>query len=138
MDAPQKTLAEYVASYPPAEDVDDLDTARRLITRLRADRQRMAEEAEAIAGEFTAFLDDEHMRMLDHLYNTKRLFGDPKDTYWLDPPDVEEAFTDYVESCLDVSWDMAHDEDAGERRRKKNRFPRRMENGKPKPWAGEP
>ena len=109
-----KTLAEAVARFAPAEDVTDLDTARRLISALRDKIARMAEEAEPTDGEWTAFLDAEHDRMFRVLYDTKRLIGRPDDPYWLDPPELVEAFTDFVQDWLDVAWDMAHDDQAAE------------------------
>jgi hypothetical protein len=105
-----RALAEAVARYAPAEDVTDLDTARRLITALREKIARMAEEAEPIVGEWTAFLDEEHDRKLQLLYETKRLIGDPQSRYWLDPPELAEAFTDFVEGWLDIAWDVARDD----------------------------
>jgi hypothetical protein len=108
MSSKSRPLVDAVAQYAPADDVTDLDTARRLITALRKKIERMGEAAEPIDGEWTAFLDEEHDRMLQVLYDTKRLVGDPDDPYWLDPPELVEAFTDFVEEWLDVAWGMAH------------------------------
>lgn len=107
------TLARAVARFEPAEDVTDLDTARRLVTALREQAERAAEESMPGEGEYTIFLDDEHARMVEILYenNALSLGRDEDDPYWLDPPDLEpEAFSDFVQGCLDIAWDMAHDE----------------------------
>jgi hypothetical protein len=109
------TLAEAVARYAPAEDVTDLDTARRLITALREKIARMADEAKPVDGEWTAFLDEEHDRMLHVLYDAKRLIGRPDDPYWADPPELVEAFTNFVQDWLDVAWDTARDDQEAER-----------------------
>lgn len=123
MDDNRPTLADAVAKYDPAEDVTDLDTARRLITALREQAIRAAEESMQGDGEYTIFLDEEHTRMLEHLYEFGMLsLGyDEDDPYWLDPPDLEpEALSHFVEECLDIAWDMAHDESED-----KSLFPRR-------------
>jgi hypothetical protein len=109
-----RTLADAVAQYAPAEDVTDLDTARRLITALREQLAQMVDEAEPVDGEWTAFLDEEHDRMLHVLYDAKRLIDKPDDPYWADPPELIEAFTDFVQDWLDVAWDMAHDDQTAE------------------------
>jgi hypothetical protein len=105
-----RTLAEVVARYAPVEDVTDLDTARRLINALREQIAHLADEAEPVDGEWIAFLDDEHDRMLHALYDTKRLIGKPDDPDWRDPPELVVAFTDFVQDWLDVAWDMARDD----------------------------
>ena len=46
-----RTLAEAVACYAAAEDVTDLDRARRLITALREQLAQMADEAEPVDSE---------------------------------------------------------------------------------------
>lgn len=114
MDEELKTLAQSVARFEPAEDVADLDTARRLITALRERCDRLAAELEPdeSPGVWTAFLDDEHDTMLVRLYDKQRLIGEPSDPYWLDPPDLIQAFGDFVHVSLDVAWDMANGEDA--------------------------
>jgi hypothetical protein len=114
MDDEIVTLAEVVATYPPAEDVTELETARRLITFLRTLITQMNDNAEPVDGEWTAFLDEEHDRMLQVLYDKKRLVGNPDAPYWRDPPALVEAFTDFVQDWLDVAWDMAHDEQEAE------------------------
>jgi len=105
-------IARAVARFAPAEDVTDLDMARRMITALRQQIEHMVEEAEPVDGEWTAFLDAEHDRMLQLLYEKQRLFTwrEPGDSYWVDPPELVEAFTEFVEGFLDIAWDMARDE----------------------------
>lgn len=107
----ERTLAHAVAMFEPAEDVTDLDTARRLITCLRQKVSQIAAEAEPIEGEFGVFLGPDHERILHVLYDKHHLFPfDPDDSYWLDPPDLDEAFTDFIQAWLDVAWDMARDD----------------------------
>ena len=48
--------------------------------------------------------------MLHMHYDTKRLISKPDDPYWADPPELVEAFTDFVQDWLDVAWDLAHDD----------------------------
>jgi hypothetical protein len=46
-----RTLPDAIAHYAPAEDVTDLDTARRLISALREQIAHLADEAEPVDGE---------------------------------------------------------------------------------------
>lgn len=101
------TLAEAVAEYEPAPDVDDLDTARRLITCLREDITRIIEESEPVYGEHTIFLDGEHQRMVEILYEKRKLAYEQEDDAYHEEYEFHDVFTDFVQGYIDVAWDTA-------------------------------
>jgi len=90
-----------------AEDVTDLHEAQRIIAQLRrtiAQQERVITELEEFAtpvdGEFTAFLDEEHARMLEVLFNQCKLVYDQ------DPDDeLLDVCAQFVQDWLDVQWD---------------------------------
>jgi hypothetical protein len=90
------------------EDVTDLREAQRIIAALRrqvAHLQAVVVDLEAqcepVAGEFTAFLDNEHTDMLMLLYRQGKLFEGQGDEC-----ELIDAFSEFVAGSIDVQWDM--------------------------------
>ncbi len=105
-----RTLPQSVAKYEPANDVDDLDTARRLITALREKIAQMAEESESAIGEHVVFLDDEHDRKVQLLYDQRKLAYEQEDDVYHEEYDFTEVFEDFVNGAIDLAWDMAQND----------------------------
>lgn len=106
----ERALAEIVAEYAPAQGIDDIDTALRLITCLRQKMKEMGEEAQPVDGEYTVFLDEEHDRMLQRLYNLRKLAPEQENDAYNEEYEFDEVFTDFVQGSIDLAWDMAKDE----------------------------
>ncbi len=106
------SLAHSVARYAPAEDVNDLDTALRLVTCLREKITQMAGEAEPASGEHAVFLDDEHQRKVELLYDRRKLTYEQEDDLYNEEYEFNEVFEDFVSSAIDLAWDMAQSETA--------------------------
>lgn len=106
-----RTLVQAVEAFEPAQDVTDLDTARRLITALREQIAQTAEEHEFSDDEYHLFLGSEYDRMLRLLHQHHWLLGDPSDGRWMyadkDEVELEEAFEMFVKDSLEVAWDTA-------------------------------
>jgi hypothetical protein len=75
----------------------------------------MHEEAEPVDGEHTVFLDSEHQRMVQILYERRKLVYEQEDDAYHEEYEFDDVFTDFVEGYLDVAWDMAHDEEQDKR-----------------------
>lgn len=116
-----RVMKDIVAEYEPATDVNDMDTALRLITALRAMSKRAAEENQPIEGEYTAFLDAKCEEKLIQLYDEHNYMFGYSETYWLDPPDLVDAFEDFVKHAIEVHWDMHRDEKEAEEKANKKR-----------------
>ena len=107
-------LAQIVAPWAPALDVTDLDTAQRLVTLLRAKIVQLGKAAEPSDGEYVVYLDSAHHKKLGELYERKHFFFVPDGMsgtrYWDDAPDLDTAFTAFVESAITVAWEMDQEE----------------------------
>ena len=89
-----------------ADDMTDLEQARRVIALLRAQLTELEEQNTPVAGEFTVFLDDEHAAMLETLFRLKKLVDDQ------DPEiELDDALAEFISGWLEVRWDMAKQDD---------------------------
>lgn len=86
----------------PAPDVTDLATAKRLIAELRAEVERLVEEAETLEGEHVVFLSPEQVDKAEWLYKARKLIPDQDAEI-----EYEEAFEMFVEGAIDIFFDMA-------------------------------
>ena len=107
-----------------AEDVTELREAQRIIAQLRrtvahlqvrrtvAHLEKSIKELEIkhllAEQEFSAFLDDEHAKMLAILFHQKKLVED-QDENWA----IEEAFSEFVSISIDLQWDTVRLEQQG-------------------------
>ena len=89
-----------------AEDVTDLRTAQRMIAQLRQQVEELHDMCEPAPGEVSVFLDKEHMRMLQILYERCRLFEE-QDEEW----EFIDAVSEFVSGWIDVQWDTVRMED---------------------------
>src|SRR6185436_12720732 len=89
-----------------ADDVTDLRTAQRMIAQLRRQVVELVELSEPAEGEVSVFLDEEHMRMLQILYERCRLFEE-QDEEW----EFIDAVSEFVSGWIDVQWDTVRTED---------------------------
>lgn len=111
----QPTLAQALARFEPAADVDDLETARRFITALRELIQARDEENAIIDDAHMVFLNDEYERKVEILYNRRKLTYEQDDDAYNDEYEFDEVFEDFVRSAIDVAWDLAQSEDEATR-----------------------
>jgi hypothetical protein len=113
----EPTWEKVIAKCPPAEDVTDLDTARRYITGLRKMITQMATEAEllASAGGYWIDLDNEHDHMAHILYEQRKLAYEQENDAYAEDAEFEEVLLDFIQGYIDVAWDMAQDEQQTEK-----------------------
>lgn len=101
--------AKAVARFTPAEDVDDLDTARRLITALREKYAQIAQmvDRDPTEGDHTVFLDPEHERKLVLLYEQRKLIVEQEDDAYNEEYEFDDVFEDFIQAQIDLTWDIA-------------------------------
>jgi hypothetical protein len=98
-----------------AEDVVDLQAARRIIAQLRRELAQRAELGTFDDGEFTVFLDDEHSEMLLTLFEQRRLVAGQSASC-----ELHDALSDFVSHWLDAQWNTSRSEQ--ERGHKRPRY----------------
>jgi len=61
-------------------------------------------------GDWIEFLDDEHERMVQILYERRKLAYEQEDDAYDEEYEFDEVFEDFVSGWIGVAWDMAKDE----------------------------
>ena len=92
-----------------ADDVPDLETARRIITHLRKTVARLEEEGYPLEHEYAIFLDEEYSTKIAWLHLAGKLTYSQRND-----PDLEldEALEDFVREQIDIAYDtemLEHD-----------------------------
>ena len=88
-----------------ANDITDLEEARRVIMALRRELAELEASTQPIENEFAVFLDDEHAAKLTILWERQQLVEGQDEGGELD-----EVFDVFVDEAIDLRWDLVADD----------------------------